>query len=102
MTRHEKKLWYDFLSNYPVRFQRQKAIGNYIADFYCARAALVIELDGSGHFSPEAIEHDKIRTAELENLGVTVIRIFNEDIIRNFDGVRERIHTVVSERLIDD
>ena len=46
MTPWERRLWYDFLRNYPVRFQRQKAIGNYIADFYCAKARLVIELDG--------------------------------------------------------
>ena len=100
MTRHERKLWYDFLNKYPVRFQRQKALGNYIADFYCARAALVIELDGSGHFSPDAIEYDKKRTEELEKLGVYVIRIFNEDVIRNFSGVCEMIDNIVSERLV--
>ena len=46
MTPWERKLWYEFLRNYPIRCQRQKAIGNYIADFYCAKAKLVIELDG--------------------------------------------------------
>ena len=49
MTKEENHLWYDFLRTYPVRFSRQKVLGNYIADFYCAEAKLVIELDGSGH-----------------------------------------------------
>ena len=99
MTRFEKKLWYDFLCNYPIRFQRQKAIGNYIADFYCARAELVLELDGSGHFTPEASERDNVRTAELAKLGIHVVRIFNEDVIRNFNGVCEMIDNIISERL---
>ncbi len=99
MTRFEKKLWYDFLSKHPIRFQRQKAIGNYIADFYCARAELVIELDGGGHFTPKAVEHDNTRTAELEKLGIYVVRIVNEDVIRNFNGVCEMIDNIVAERL---
>ena len=49
MTPWERKLWYEFLRSYPLRFQRQKAIGNYIADFYCAKARLVLELGGGGH-----------------------------------------------------
>ena len=67
MTPWERKLWYDFLHNYPVRFQRQKAIGNYIADFYCAKARLVIELDGGGHYTPEQKRKDKQRTHEFEH-----------------------------------
>lgn len=50
LTPWERKLWYDFLRTYPVRFQRQKTISNYIVDFYCARARLIIELDGGGHY----------------------------------------------------
>lgn len=46
MTPWERKLWYEFLSGYPIRFQRQKAIGDYIADFYCAKARMIVELDG--------------------------------------------------------
>ena len=65
MTPWERKLWYEFLRNYPLRFQRQKAIGNYIADFYCAKAGLVIELDGGGHYTPEQAEKDNLRTKEL-------------------------------------
>ena len=66
MTPWERKLWYEFLRSYPVRFQRQKAIGNYIADFYCAKARLVVELDGGGHYTPEQIEKDKVK--EIRNL----------------------------------
>lgn len=65
MTPWERKLWYDFLRTYPVRFQRQKAIGNYIVDFYCAKAGLVIELDGGGHYTPQQSEKDLIRTKKL-------------------------------------
>ena len=87
----ERKLWYDFLRDYPVRFQRQKAIGNYIADFYCARARLVIELDGGGHYTAEHAGKDEMRTKDLESMNLTVVRICNLDIDRNFSGVREYI-----------
>ena len=87
MTPWERKLWYDFLRNYPVRFQRQKAIGNYIADFYCAKARLIIELDGGGHYTPEQTEKDEQRTNELNAMNLTVVRICNLDIDRNFYGV---------------
>lgn len=66
MTPWERKLWYLFLKTYPIRFQRQKAIGNYIADFYCAEARLVVELDGGGHYTDEQSTKDDIRTANLE------------------------------------
>ena len=66
MTIWERKLWYEFLRLYPIRFQRQKAIGNYIADFYCAKAGLVIELDGGGYYSDEQMKADTIRTKELK------------------------------------
>ena len=99
MTPWEKKLWYQFLRNYPVRFQRQKAIGNYIADFYCAKAKLVIELDGSEHYTPEQIEKDKIRTTKLENMNLAVLRILNRDIDRNFNGVCEYIDLFVKKSL---
>lgn len=80
MTPWERKLWYDFLRTYPVRFQRQKAIGNYIVDFYCAKAGLVIELDGGGHYTPQQSEKDLIRTKKLESMKLRVFRICNLDI----------------------
>ena len=91
MTPWERKLWYDFLRYFPVRFQRQKAIGNYIADFYCAKARLVIELDGGGHYTAELARKDEMRTKDLESMNLTVVRICNLDIDRNFSGVCEYI-----------
>ena len=99
MTPWERKLWYLFLRNYPIRFQRQKAIANYIVDFYCAKARLVVELDGSGHYTPGQTEKDKIRTKELENMNLTVLRVCNLDIDRNFNGVCEHIDLTIKKSL---
>ena len=95
MTPWERKLWYDFLRSYPVRFQRQKAIGNYIADFYCAKACLIIELDGSGHYTTEQSEKDALRSRELESLNLHILRICNLDIDQNFTAVCEHIDSAV-------
>ena len=99
MTPWERKLWYEYLRYYPIRFQRQKAIGNYIADFYCAKARLIIELDGGGHYTPEQMEADARRTAVLESMNLRVIRICNLDIDRNLRGVCEFIDTEVRKSL---
>ncbi len=95
MTPWERKLWYDFLRSYPTRFQRQKAIGNYIVDFYCAKAGLVLELDGGGHYTTKQAEKDELRTKELEAMNLKVVRIYNLDIGRNFRGVCEYIDLTV-------
>ena len=95
LTPWERKLWYDFLRYYPVRFQRQKAIGNYIADFYCAKVRLVIELDGGGHYTAELARKDEMRTKDLASMNLTVVRICNLDIDRNFSGVCEYIDLTV-------
>ena len=99
MTPWERKLWYDFLHNYPIRFQRQKAIGNYIADFYCAKASLIIELDGGGHYTTEQRIKDEQRTNELNAMNLTVVRICNLDIDRNFCGVCEYVDRLVQNSL---
>ena len=100
MTRHERKLWYEFLREYSVRFQRQKAIGNYIVDFYCAKAGLVLELDGNRHFeTAEFMAKDALRTQYLISKGLKVIRISNIDIDKNFKGVCEFIDLNVRENL---
>ena len=91
MTPWERKLWYLFLRDYPVRFQRQKVIGYYIADFYCHKAKIVIELDGSQHYDAEQAEYDAERTEYLEGCGLTVLRFSNLDIDKNFDSVCEYI-----------
>ena len=99
MTPWERKLWYEWLRSYPVRFQRQKAIGNYIADFYCAKAGLVVELDGGGHYEPEQEIADRKRTEDLQQMGLQVFRICNLDIDRNFRGVCAKIDALVKESL---
>ena len=99
MTQEERKLWYDFLRTYPVRFLRQKILGNYIADFYCAKAKIVIELDGSGHYTEAGEEYDARRTIFLEGYGLDVIRIPNTEIHNNFVGVCEYIDNIVKQSL---
>ena len=101
MTPWERKLWYEYLRYYPVRFQRQKAIGNYIVDFYCAKAGLIIELDGGGHYTSEQEKQDAIRTQALESMNLVVLRICNLDIDRNFRGICEHIDLTVN-RIIDE
>ena len=99
MTKEERRLWYDFLRGYPIPFSRQKVLGRYIVDFYCAQAKLVIELDGSQHFEPDAMVKDADRTSFLAGYGLTVIRIPNNEIGQNFDGVCEYIDGVVKQSL---
>ena len=99
MTREERHLWYDFLRDYPIRFSRQKVLGRYIADFYCAKAQLVIELDGSQHYEDSDIQKDEERTAFLEAYGLKVIRIANCDVNRNFQSVCTYIDEMVRQSL---
>ena len=95
-TPWERKLWYDFLREYPVRFQRQKAIDEYIVDFYCAKARLVVELDGGGHFTKEQIEYDAKRTKKLNEKGLKVLRFTNLEVDKCFFEVCEVIDREVS------
>ena len=99
MTKEERHLWYDFLKSYPVKFLRQKTIGHYIVDFYCAEAQLVIELDGSQHFYDDNIDKDNERTAYLREYGLTVIRIPNNEMFTHFDRVCEYIDGIVRQSL---
>ena len=87
MTPEERHLWYDFLKKIPVTIHRQKVIGTYIVDFYCASAALVIELDGSQHREEQGIQADRIRDEYLNSLGILVLRYSNEAVHKNFYGV---------------
>ena len=99
MTKEERHLWYDFLRSYPIRFQRQKVLGRYIADFYCAQAKLVVELDGSQHCEAEAQQKDAGRTAFLHGYGLTVLRIPNNEVGKNFRGICESIDAAVRQSL---
>ncbi len=95
MTEQERKLWYLFLREYPIRFQRQKSIDSFITDFYCAKAKLIIELDGSGHYEPHQALKDRIRTERLEQMDLTIVRICNLDIDNNFHNACEYIDALV-------
>ncbi len=99
MTPEEKHLWYDFLSKYPIRFYKQRIIDNYIVDFYCSKAKLVIELDGSQHYEAEAIEYDNLRTQILQQYELEVVRFTNREIWDNFEGVCQEIDKKIKERI---
>lgn len=99
MTPEENKLWYQFLRNYDIRFLRQRVIGNYIVDFYCRKANLVIEIDGAQHYEHEAIEYDKERTEYLKTCGIEVLRFLNKDINYDFENVCAYIDKIIKQRL---
>ena len=98
MTKEEKQLWYQFLRQYPMQFKRQVTCGKYILDFYCAKARLAIELDGSQHFEPEVAEKDRMRTQYLNSIGICVLRIPNNEIWKNLRGVCDQIDCLARER----
>jgi len=99
MTKEEKHLWYDFLKNYPIKFLRQKILGKYIVDFYCAKAKLVIELDGSQHYDEKAESYDAERTEYLSGFGIKVLRFSNYELLKNFEGVCLHIDETVKQSL---
>ncbi len=98
-TPQENHLWYDFLSKYEVRFQRQKAVDDFIADFYCHKTKLIIEIDGSQHYTEDGIQKDEFRTHILEGYDLKVIRFTNRQINNNFHGVCNYIDSVVKASL---
>ena len=98
MTKEERLLWNCFLKKYPLQFRRQYVIGNYIADFYCHKAGLVVELDGSGHYEQETIQKDLERTQYLESLGLLVLRFTNLEVTRQFQCVCDVIDTQAKKR----
>jgi very-short-patch-repair endonuclease len=86
-TPAERKLWYEFLRDLPDKFTRQKPLGSYIADFYCSRARLVIEIDGDSHFTEVGERHDAPRTAALQAGGLHVVRFTNAEVMQQFEAV---------------
>ena len=99
MTPYERKLWYLFLRKYPVKIYKQRIIGRFIVDFYCASAKLVIEVDGSQHYEPQAMVYDAERSAFLSDLGLEALRFSNREIDRDFRGVCEQIDLTIQNRL---
>ena len=99
MTKEEKHLWYDFLRTHSARFSRQKVLGKYIVDFYSAKAKLVIELDGSGHYTEDGKQYDLERDTFLKKYGLKILRIPDTEIHKNFIGVCEYIDRIVKQSL---
>ena len=99
MTRQEKHLWYDFLRQYPLKIYKQRIIDQYIADFYCHSARMVIELDGSQHYTNQGKAQDETRTKVFEGYGIYVLRFSNKDVDDNFEGVCQMIDIVIRERI---
>ena len=98
MTKEEARLWYQFLCRYPLRFRKQYVIGNYIVDFFCHQAKLVVELDGSQHCTPEEAKYDEKRTEYLKSQGLQVLRFSNLDVMRRFRDVCESIDMTAKAR----
>ena len=99
MTKEERHLWYDFLRDCSVRFSRQKVFGKYIVDFYSAEAKMIIELDGSQHFEEAGQSYDAMRDEYLKAYGLTIIRVPNNEINDNFDGVCEYLNNLIKQSL---
>ena len=97
-TKEENHLWYDFLRTYDIKFHRQISIGDYIVDFFCPKAKLVIELDGSQHYTPQQKIKDAERIEYLNSLDIAVLRFTNPEIHQYFEAVCQRIHETVCER----
>ena len=91
MTAQERHLWYDFLKTLPFPVHRQKVIGPYIVDFYCARCKTVIEIDGTQHYLTEGERADKKRDAFLSSQGISVLRYSNAQIEKDFSSVCQDI-----------
>ena len=98
MTPQERHLWYDFLRDYPVKVYKQRIIDSFIADFYCASAKLVIEIDGAQHFSEEGLLRDKIRTEIIERYGIQVLRFTNHEVDTQFENVCNMIMIEIENR----
>ena len=98
MTPQERKLWYAFLKDYPVKIYKQRIIESYIVDFYCAKAGLVIELDGPIHKHEQNIQHDTNRDERLKSYGLEILRIPNAKIDSDFGQVCAYIDTILQCR----
>ena len=101
MTKEERHLWFDFLKDLPITVNRQKVIGRYVVDFYCAEADLVIEIDGSQHFEQDGLTDDKKRDEYLRSKGLEVVRYPNNQINEDFEAVCVDIFNRVEKSSLD-
>ena len=99
MTRHERHLWYDFLKTYKIQWRRQQIINNYIADFYCPKAMLAVELDGSQHYDESSNLYDERRTEKINEYNIVILRFSNLEIDRRFKEVCETIDHITEKRI---
>ncbi len=97
LTPAEKRLWFDFLRHLPAKFTRQKPVGDYVADFYCASVRLVVEVDGDSHFTAAGAKRDSVRDAALRHMGLNVVRFTNEDVMQRFEAVCLQIVAILEE-----
>ncbi|MCL2591633.1 MAG: endonuclease domain-containing protein [Betaproteobacteria bacterium] len=97
MTPQEKRLWYGFLANFSPRFQRQKAIDRFIVDFYCYKAKLIVEIDGSQHYTETGLAYDAERESILNSYGLSTIRFSNHDVNENFEDVCNAISQFIQK-----
>ena len=101
MTPQERKLWYAFLRTYPVKIYKQRVIKFFVVDFYCAEARLVIELDGSQHYTEQGKVYDEERSAIMEGYGIEVLRFSNREVNQQFAAVCERIDERIRCRMAE-
>jgi very-short-patch-repair endonuclease len=94
MTDAERLLWSRIRKKQlkGLQFYRQRIIGNYIVDFYCPEAKLVIEVDGSQHYGNQGKEKDTVRDDYLRRLGMKILRVSDRDVFENIDGIMERVY----------
>ena len=99
MTPQERKLWFGFLRDYPIKIYKQRVIEFFIVDFYCAEAKLVIELDGSQHYTEQGQLYDHERSCIIEQYGIEVLRFPNREVNRQFEAVCTQIDRTIQQRL---
>ncbi len=98
-TKQENHFWYDYLKVYPVPFRRQVQFSLFIVDFFCSKANLILEIDGSQHYTEQGVAYDAERSAILQAFGYRVLRFSNHDVDHHFDAVCKAIDLAVKEGL---
>ena len=101
MTKAEKHLWFNCLIDAPLKFRKQRPIGQFIVDFYCAELKLVIEVDGDSHFTEQGLAYYQERTRLIESQGFYVMRFTNDEVFYQTESVREKIYGFTSLSLRD-